>query len=129
MKNNVLLDTNIVSAYLSNDPKIISHVKHYDHIILPSIVVGELYYGAYNSKRIADNIIALKGLVQATLILKCDKKTGDFYGRVRYELKKKGRMIPTNDIWIAALALQYKLPLVTRDKHFNNINDLEVLKW
>lgn len=125
----ILLDTNIASAYLDEDEAIISAVDGYASVFIPAITVGELYYGAYNSQRIAQNIIALRGLIQEVLILKCDKKTGDYYGRIKYALKRKGRMIPDNDIWIAALAQQYDIPLFSADKHFTYVDDLDLVIW
>jgi len=61
--------------------------------------------------------------------LNCDHETGRFYGIVKMELKTKGRPIPENDIWIIALALQYQMPVVSRDKHFENIENLQLIRW
>jgi tRNA(fMet)-specific endonuclease VapC len=63
------------------------------------------------------------------VVLSCDAKTGDFYGQVKTTLRIKGRPIPDNDIWIAALALQYDLALVTRDAHFNEVDTLSTEQW
>lgn len=45
------------------------------------------------------------------------------------ELRKKGRPIPTNDVWIAAIALQYEFTLIARDKHFKEIKHLDLKEW
>lgn len=58
-----------------------------------------------------------------------DEDTALLYGRITAELKRKGKHIPTNDIWTAAIAVQYDLAVVTRDKHFTDVNDLTVLTW
>lgn len=51
------------------------------------------------------------------------------YGEIKNKLRKKGRPLPENDIWIAALALQYDLILVTRDQHFDEIDNLKLVSW
>ena len=56
--------------------------------------------------------------------LPCDFDTARLYGRIKAELRRKGKPIPENDIWIAAAAIQYGLTLVTRDRHFDFIDGL-----
>ena len=62
-------------------------------------------------------------------MLNTDRETASIYGIIKASLKKKGRPIPENDIWIATIAQQYQLILITRDKHFNEINSLEIENW
>jgi tRNA(fMet)-specific endonuclease VapC len=62
-------------------------------------------------------------------ILNCDKDTAQQYGIVKNKLLDKGKPIPENDIWIAAVAMQNDLILVTRDGHFNEIEELKFEKW
>jgi len=62
-------------------------------------------------------------------LLTADHETADYYALIKSELLKKGKPIPENDIWIAATVKQYKLSLVTRDKHFNEINGLTIENW
>lgn len=59
----------------------------------------------------------------------CSATTGNHYGQVKQRLRAKGRPIPENDIWIAATALQYGLTVVTRDGHFNEVEDLLTEAW
>jgi tRNA(fMet)-specific endonuclease VapC len=61
--------------------------------------------------------------------LECDATTANYYGQIKKELKEKGNPIPENDIWIAAIAKQHELELVSRDKHFEKIDNLKVTKW
>lgn len=130
MISKVVLDTNIVTPFFNQDPVISARLHRVYQIYVPATVVGEIYFGAYNSTRIASNILKIRNWLKGdVLVLRCDTKTGDYFGRISAELAKKAIKIPQNDIWIAAIALQYQLPLVTRDKHFNKITDLEVLKW
>jgi tRNA(fMet)-specific endonuclease VapC len=59
----------------------------------------------------------------------CDVRTAKYYGQIKSQLKAKGSPIPENDIWIAALAMQYKLWVVTHDKHFNQIEGIHIIDW
>ena len=122
------LDTNIVAAYFNQEQSIQDHFQGIT-VFVPSIVIGELYFGAYQSQRIADNVKQIKDFVAITTILNCDAETGDQYGQIRLKLKAKGRPIPENDIWIAATALRYNLTLVTRDEHFKEVDGLQLAKW
>lgn len=63
------------------------------------------------------------------LIVGCDEVTARHYGEIKNQLKENGRPIPENDIWIAAIAQQYDLTLVTRDKHFNAVANLSIEAW
>ena len=69
----------------------------------------------------------MSGSVDATAILDVDWQTAQHYGQVRKKLEQKGRPIPENDIWIAALSFQYNLKLFARDQHFKEIEDIDLL--
>lgn len=61
--------------------------------------------------------------------LACDAETAQHYGRIKQGLRRRGRPIPENDLWIAATALQHQLVLVTRDDHFYLIEGLATERW
>lgn len=125
-----LLDTNIVIGLFANEPSIIEKIKsHPSGIFIPSIVFGELFYGAEQSSKKDENRKKIDGLAQASLILECDLDTARLYGKIKSQLKVKGSPIPENDIWIASLAQQHHLTLVTRDKHFISIGALLIDNW
>jgi tRNA(fMet)-specific endonuclease VapC len=124
-----LLDTNAVIALQRSDLLLLELLKPGEEWLIPTIVMGELYYGAFNSDRAQDNKKVLRALSLDVTILSCDKDTSELYGEIRHILKMKGRPIPDNDIWIAALARQHSLPLVTRDSHFNEIAHLTLESW
>jgi len=124
----IALDTNIVIDYFADDETINSKLQLVDNVYLPSIVIGELYYGALKSGK-AFRIAQLEHFVKDKAVLNCDFDTGQAYASVHLKLRKAGKPIPSNDIWIAALAIQYNIPLVSRDKHFDFEEDLELLKW
>jgi predicted nucleic acid-binding protein len=68
-------------------------------------------------------------MIAACRVLVVDKGTAEEYVEVRDQLKRKGRPIPGNDLWIAALARQHTLPLLSRDRHFDFVSGLERIGW
>ena len=124
----VMLDTNIVSAAIDQESGVLSSLVGVSAIV-PTIVLGELYYGVYASSRIESNLQRMETLLAGFEILPCDEDTARHYGIIRAQLKKKGRPIPENDVWIAALALQHNLLLITRDQHFAVVDGLTVSAW
>lgn len=62
-------------------------------------------------------------------MLGCDLETAYRYGEVKNKLRFKGKTLPENDMWIAAIALQYNLTLVTRDAHFREVENLQIVTW
>jgi tRNA(fMet)-specific endonuclease VapC len=119
--NKVLLDTNIVSALLKGEISIADKIDLAEQVYVPNVVIGELHYGAQYSSRIKKNIEKIIDFSERYDILKIDATTAATYGRLKAALRKKGKPIPENDIWIAALAEQYQLPLATRDRHLTKL--------
>ena len=74
-------------------------------------------------------VAQVRELAARNTILSCDEVTGDIYGQIKVQLRTKGRPIPENDIWIAATAMQHGLTLVTRDRHFQEIDGLALATW
>ena len=129
MNGKILLDTNIVIALFRNDPPIISKIKSAMEINVPCIVIGELYFGANKSLKTKENLERIGAFSRSNNILNCDENTAQYYGVIKDQLRKKGRPIPENDIWIAAIALQYDLTLISRDEHFKAIEQLKIKRW
>lgn len=129
MNGRYLLDTNIIIALFKEDKQVLKKVQEAQEIYHPAVVIGELYYGAFNSTRKVENLGKVDEYRNDVAILNSDEHTARFYGEVKAALKKRGTPIPENDIWISAIAIQYDLTLVTRDKHFGNIDGLNVEKW
>jgi tRNA(fMet)-specific endonuclease VapC len=100
-----------------------------DEIFIPVIVVGELYFGAENSSRQADNIARVDEFITRYTILDCDVQTARFYGQIESQLRAKGKPIPPNDMWIAAIARQHNLTVLPQDAHFNHVDGLPVQGW
>jgi len=129
MSGRYLLDTNIVIALFAGESSIIDRFQYAGELFLPGVVLGELYYGAFRSSRVDDNIKRIGAFARANVILDCNIDVAVRYGEIKNNLRKKGRPIPENDIWIAAIAMQYDLTLITRDAHFEQIDDLVLEMW
>lgn len=127
--NRFLLDTNILSAWLQGDTTIANSIDKATAVYIPIIVIGELYYGASFSTQVQKNTENVKKLTSHYQILSLDEETTVMYGNIKASLRKKGKPIPENDIWIAAIAMQLNLPLVTRDKHFTEIEGMLLEAW
>ncbi len=129
MSGKIVLDTNIVIALFAQETAVEDRFLQTSEIFLPSIVIGELYFGAYKSQRIDANLQRITEFAKKNVVLVCDQETAQIYGSIKRTLHAKGKPLPENDIWIAALALQYDLPLATRDDHFQAIPDLRIENW
>jgi len=129
MNGKYLLDTNIVIAIFAGDPDVLEPLVQSNEVFLPTIVLGELYYGARKSTHVDANIGRIDELATSSALLACDIDTSRHYGRIKNDLRAKGRPIPENDIWIAAVAQQHGLTLVSRDAHFHQVDALSLEVW
>lgn len=124
-----LLAVSATSFFIAREPAIHDHLATATEIFIPSTVLGELYFGAHKSQKVQDNISRIDEFALSNTILSCDMDTAKQYGDSKNRLKMKGRPIPENDIWIAALAQQYSLILASNDAHFGEIADLRTETW
>lgn len=129
MAGRVLLDTNIVVAFFAGEPSVCRVLADADEVFVPGVVIGELYYGAFGSIRVDENLGRIEGLVLIATVLPCDGDTAREYGLLKDALRRKGRPLPDNDIWIAAVARQHGLTLVSRDAHFAEFDGLSREAW
>ena len=129
MSGRLLLDTNIVIAFFAQESDILDRMQAAEAFFIPSIVLGELYFGARKSGRPTQNLKQIDELAAKMAILDCNTETAQQYGQLKDNLRRKGRPIPENDIWIAAIAVQHNLTLVTRDAHFNQVDNLSKTTW
>lgn len=120
-----LLDTNAIIEIFARRAEALAPIKLLPNVFVPSIAVGELFLGAYRSRLREENIRRLRDFVREASVLPCDELTSEYYGRIGASLRRKGRPIPQNDLWIAALALQYDLTLISRDGHFDHVDGLQ----
>jgi tRNA(fMet)-specific endonuclease VapC len=124
-----LLDTNIIIATLEGDDAVLANLAQAARVFIPAVALGELFFGAAKSDRPADNISKVERFATGRAIVPCDLDVARQYGRLKQRLKQRGRPIPDNDIWIAAAASFHGLTLVTRDSHFQHVQDLVIVDW
>lgn len=125
-----LLDSSVLIPLLRGDTAISARIDSVPQTFVSSIVLGELYVGAYGSPNRPDAAQAeVAAIEQRVTVLVSDATTARIYGRIKHELKQKGLFMPDNDLWIAATAMQYDIMLAARDAHFNWIQGLRVEQW
>lgn len=125
----LILDTNALSAAAEREPSALAVVANAQRLALPVIVLGEFRLGIAASRYRATYEAWLNDWVGAVDVLDIDNETTHSYAAIGLELKSKGKPIPVNDLWIAALCRQYSLPLLSRDRHFDSVSGLQRLDW
>jgi len=124
--NKILIDTNIYSRAMRDDLNVTTALRQANHIGISAISIGELLSGFKGGNKEQKNRQELGQFLDSprTCLYPLDENTAEYYSSILNQLKDQGTPIPTNDIWIAATAFQYGLPLYTFDKHFSNIAGL-----
>lgn len=125
----MILDTNALSAFIDGDVGVGEMLRHQPRAAIPVIVLGEFRYGIADSRHRAAYEAWLASHVPQFEVLAVTEETTLTYAVVRVALKRIGRPIPANDAWIAALALQHRLPILTRDEHFDAVPNLQRKAW
>lgn len=132
MKNfgdNLLLDTNAVTAISRPESAAEAVRNKCAQLFIPAIVVGEYQAGILGLKKNSESEKNFRRLLTIAEVLPADWQTANHYAEIYHELKTKGRPIPTNDMWIAAIARQHDLPIMARDKHFQYIDHIQTVGW
>jgi tRNA(fMet)-specific endonuclease VapC len=128
-----LLDTNICIYIINNNPRaVVERIKTYkpSQIKLSSISIGELEYGVSKSKNREKNRTGLIDFVSAFDILPFDDSDAEVFGIIRADLEKRGKVIGSYDMQIAAQAIRNDLILVTNNtREFERINELKLDNW
>ena len=125
----MILDTNALSAFIDGDRAVGDHLASQARVAIPVIVLGEFRYGLSGSRHRATYETWLDEHLPDFEVLGVGTATAVVYATVRIALKKKGRPIPANDAWISALALEHRLPVLTRDAHFDAVPGLRRVAW
>lgn len=128
--NRILIDTNIYSNALRGDGKIVAILQKVNEIGISSISIGELFSGFKGGSKEQQNREELEEFLDSprVTVYSVDETTAEFYAEILDGLRKNGKPIPTNDIWIAAVAFQYGFKLFSEDAHFENVAGLSLLK-
>ena len=118
------LDTSAYSHFKRGESRVVDLVDRADWIGMPSIVVGELWAGFLLGARIEENIGELEEFLDHAVVetLRIDAGVARVYGEIVLDLRRRGRPLPTNDIWIAATAVHAGAVVLTFDEHFRRID-------
>ena len=127
--NNMILDTNALSAASFGDPAIAKVLTIQPALYVPVIVIGEYRFGIAKSTKRDMTEAWLELFLGAVNVLNIVKSTAQHYADLYLALKQAGTPIPINDVWIAALAIENNLPLLSRDTHFDKLPTLRRVEW
>jgi len=125
----VILDTNALSAAADDHPTIVAALSEAEELALPVVVLGEYRYGISQSRHQARYKRWLDELIADCTVLDINEGTTHHYAAIHLELRKAGRPIPTNDLWIAALCRQHSLSILSRDRHFDLVSGIRRIEW
>ena len=125
----MILDTNALSAFVDGDVGVGEVLRRQARAAIPVIVLGEFRYGIAESRHRTTYDAWLQSQLPYFDVLTVTDETAIAYASLRVALKRSGRPIPANDVWIAALAMQHRLSVLSRDHHFDVVPGLERKSW
>lgn len=125
----MILDTNALSAFVDGDSALGELLRNQSKAAIPVIVLGEFRYGIAGSRHKTAYEEWLRSYLTQFDVLSVTPDTAVTYAAVRVALKNLGRPIPANDAWIAALALEHNLPVLSRDTHFDSVPEVRRISW
>lgn len=125
----VLLDTNMAIGLLGGERDVVEGIAQCEAVALCHIVLGELLCGAMRSVRVAHNLERVEALAATCPVLGTDDEVARWYGELKNALRTQGLPIPSNDLWVAAIAQRHSLVVATRDRRFEAIPGLETVRW
>ncbi len=119
-KHKVMMDTSAYTAFLRGSPEVKEAVQQADEIVFNPVVLGELMAGFLMGRNERKNRAILKDFLGSprVIVAEIDEETSERYAVIVQSLRMKGTPIPTNDLWIAASAMQHGLRVLTTDKHY-----------
>ena len=125
----MILDTNALSAAADLESAALEVIAQAEILAVPVIVLGEFRLGIGQSRHRAEYEDWLREWIETVNVLDIDEETTRHYAAIGLELKRAGKPIPTNDLWIAALCRQHSLPVISRDRHFDFVKGLARIGW
>ncbi len=125
----MILDTVAIAALAERDEELMDIAGEASVVHLPIIALGEYRFGIDGSRHREKLTRWFRVLIDLHEVLYVDLETLDSYAKIRIELKEAGTPIPANDVWIASLARQYGLKVVSRDTHFDRVRGIQRVSW
>ena len=122
----ILLDSNAYSEFMRGNYRVREIVQGSEEILMSAVVVGEQLFGFRQGRRYEQNFALLSSFLERPYVtfLPVGSVTADRYSRIMAALRAKGRPIPTNDVWIAAHAMETGADLVSADRHFEHVDQI-----
>lgn len=126
--NKVLPDTNAFVRYLGGDEKVLDWLARTDRVLLSVFVLGELFAGFKSGSRESENRRILDKFLDKpdVSLLEAGMQTAEYFALIQSSLRRSGKPIPINDVWIAAHALETGSILVTYDAHFRCVPGIRI---
>lgn len=118
----MILDTNALSAWAEGLPVVEAPLRSADRLVVPSVVLGEYYFGIRQSRHRWRYEEWLRRYLPLAEVATITSATADAYASIRLQLKRAGSPIPANDAWVAALARQHALDVLSNDGHFDLVD-------
>jgi tRNA(fMet)-specific endonuclease VapC len=125
----LILDTNALSAIADGDGEAVAVLSRAERVAVSVVVLGEYRFGIAHSRHRTSYENWLGAWSADVEILEIDERTSRFYAAIGLELRKMGKPIPSNDVWIASSCRQHSLPLMSRDRHFDLVPGLQRIGW
>jgi tRNA(fMet)-specific endonuclease VapC len=124
----LLVDTSAYSAFLRGHGAVADEIHRADSLVVTPIVLGELLSGFRKGSRFDRNLERLREFLSSPRVrwVNLDDETSDRYSILHDSLRRAGTPVPTNDLWIAASAMQHGLRLLTTDPHFRRLSQIVV---
>ena len=125
----MILDTNALSAWAEGTPSVKDRYRTASRLVVPTVVLGEFYFGIRQSRRRARYENWLRRYLPMAELAVITRATASEYAEIWLQLKRSGNPIPVNDAWIAALARQHALPVLSNDSHFDAVEGVRRLEF
>lgn len=125
----ILIDSNRFIDFCAGEPEVVDALEQAALVVVPFIVLAEIRVGSHSVKRGDTQVRILGELLQqpGVRVAHSSDATAHHYAALYARLRKAGTPIPTNDLWIAALAIEHSLVLYTRDAHFDRIPSIPMM--
>ena len=120
------LDTNAYTALMAGHREVAARIRQSERVFVSAVVVGELLFGFRHGSRLEDNLRQLDRFLESPYVelLPVTRVTADRFGRIAAALRRRGRPIPSNDVWIAAQTMEVGAELLSADAHFDAVEGL-----
>ena len=124
-----VIDTNVYSDMMSGHAPVQRALSNFERVLVPTTVLGEILYGFVRGSKEIQNRLHLERFLSRDYVelFAVSREVSEYYALLMASLRRNGTPLPSNDVWIAAVACAEKVPLISRDRHFTKINGLQLI--